>query len=73
LVDPAEQRQRFIDTNEERQQLGKRPYTLPEPFLNDLLKMPPATGSALGVDRLVMLLADTDCIDEVVAFVPESL
>jgi lysyl-tRNA synthetase class 2 len=35
--------------------------------------MPPATGNALGVDRLMMLLADTLTIDDVTAFVPEEL
>jgi lysyl-tRNA synthetase class 2 len=35
--------------------------------------MPPAAGIALGVDRLAMLLADADRIDDVVAFVPEDL
>lgn len=73
LVDSAEQRQRFVAENTERQRLGKPPYALPEPFLQDLEKMPPATGNALGVDRLVMLLANADRIDDVVAFVPEAL
>jgi lysyl-tRNA synthetase class 2 len=35
--------------------------------------MPEATGNALGIDRLVMLFADTATIDEVVAFTPEEL
>ena len=73
LADATEQRQRFIAENEERQRLGKQPYSLPEPFLQELGKMPPATGNALGVDRLVMLLADAERIDDVVAFVPEVL
>ena len=73
LVDAQEQRKRFVAENRDRQRLGKPPYSLPEPFLQDLEKMPPATGNALGVDRLIMLLADADCIDEVVAFVPEAL
>lgn len=73
LVDPTEQRKRFEAENEERRQLGKKHYALPESFLQDLEKMPSATGTALGVDRLAMMLANTDQIDDVVAFVPESL
>ncbi|MBW2365099.1 MAG: EF-P lysine aminoacylase GenX, partial [Deltaproteobacteria bacterium] len=38
--------------------------------LND---MPEASGNALGIDRLVMLFADTTIIDDVVAFTPEEL
>jgi lysyl-tRNA synthetase class 2 len=41
--------------------------------LKSLENMPAATGNALGVDRLVMLFADTSTIDEVVAFTPEEL
>jgi lysyl-tRNA synthetase class 2 len=35
--------------------------------------MPESTGNALGVDRLVMLMADAPEIDDVVAFSPEEL
>jgi lysyl-tRNA synthetase class 2 len=35
--------------------------------------MPDASGNALGLDRLVMLFADTGTIDDVVAFTPEEL
>jgi lysyl-tRNA synthetase class 2 len=35
--------------------------------------MPDAAGNALGIDRLVMLFADTTEIDAVVAFTPEEL
>jgi lysyl-tRNA synthetase class 2 len=35
--------------------------------------MSQSSGIALGIDRLVMILADTDKIDDVVAFTPEML
>jgi lysyl-tRNA synthetase class 2 len=73
LTDPEEQRRRFEEANDERRQQGKVDYGLPEPFLATLAEMPSAAGNALGLDRLVMLLADTDCIDDVVAFAPEEL
>lgn len=73
LTDPEEQRRRFEDANSQRRALGKKAYDLPEPFLSALAHMPPAAGNALGIDRLVMLLTDNDCIDAVVAFTPEEL
>jgi len=73
LTDPAEQRQRFEQELQVRQRAGRPATPLPERFLADLETMPPATGNALGVDRLVMLFADTLTIDDVTAFVPEEL
>jgi lysyl-tRNA synthetase class 2 len=73
LTDPVEQRRRFEEELTLRVQTGKTVYTMPEPFLNTLGKMPPASGSALGLDRLAMLLTDASCIDDVVAFTPETL
>jgi lysyl-tRNA synthetase class 2 len=73
LNDPAEQRRRFEQELRTRQQLDRPATPLPERFIADLAMMPPATGNALGVDRLVMLLADTLTIDDVTAFVPEEL
>ena len=73
LTDPAEQRQRFEQAIRERASAGKTTYPMPERFLDALTDMPPATGNALGLDRLVMLFADTNKIDDVVAFIPEEL
>ncbi len=73
LTDPKEQAKRFEMEMAVRIQQGKSPYPEAEPFLKDLCHMPPASGNALGMDRLVMLFADTDQIDEVVAFTPEAL
>lgn len=73
LTDPREQRTRFEAQNASREKAAKRAYPMAEKFLRALEQMPDATGNALGVDRLVMLFADTDRIDDVVAFSPEDL
>jgi len=73
LNDAEEQRHRFKTELETRQKAGRPTTPLPERFLEALDQMPPATGNALGVDRLVMLFADTLAIDDVTAFVPEEL
>ncbi len=73
LIDPAEQRDRFEKEEALRRAAGKPPYPSPERFLRDLALMPPAAGNALGLDRLAMLLAGADRIDDVVAFAPEDL
>ena len=73
LTDPKEQRERFEIEQKKRHSLGKRNYPMPETFLESLEFIPGASGNALGIDRLVMLLADTANIDNVVAFTPEEL
>ncbi len=73
LCDPEEQRQRFEQEQACRRAAGKPVYPTPEPFLQALPRMPEATGNALGIDRLVMLLTDSAGIDDVVAFTPEDL
>ena len=73
LTDPLEQRTRFENEQKNRSKFGLQAYPLPEKFLDSLQYMPEASGSALGIDRLVMLFADTTRIDDVVAFTPEEL
>ncbi len=73
LTDPVEQRNRFAEEQHQRSKAGKRNYPPPEKFLASLEFMPESAGNALGVDRLVMLFADTAEIDDVVAFTPEEL
>jgi elongation factor P--(R)-beta-lysine ligase len=73
LTDPSEQLSRFIQEQEQRRTLGKALYSMPEKFLDELPGMPQASGIALGLDRLVMLLLDAPSIDEVVAFTTEEL
>jgi len=73
LTDPGEQRDRFERENATRRALGKPAYPMPEKFLDELSEMPASAGIALGFDRLVMVFADAQTIDEVVAFAPEDL
>ncbi len=73
LNDPEEQRKVFQSEISIRQSLGKKVYSMPEKFLDELGEMPPSAGIALGVDRLVMVLVNAKRIDEVVAFTPEEL
>jgi len=73
LTDPAEQRSRFLREQETRLSLGKSVCPMPEKFLDELSRMPRASGIAMGLDRLVMLLLDLPSIDDVVAFTPEEL
>ena len=73
LVDSEEQRRRFQLENRNRQFIGKRIYSMPDKFLDELDSMPPSAGIALGVDRLVMVFLNAETIDEVVAFTPEEL
>jgi lysyl-tRNA synthetase class 2 len=71
LTDPTEQRERFHATQRARRQAGKTVYPDPDAFLACLADLQPCAGIALGVDRLVMLLANAHHLDEVVAFPPE--
>jgi len=72
LTDAAEQRRRFDAELAARKALGRPGYPVPEAFLSALPAMPESAGCALGLDRLVMLFAGAERIDEVVAFVPEE-
>jgi lysyl-tRNA synthetase class 2 len=73
LADPIEQRQRFEREQDHRRASGKSVYPMPDKFLRALEDLPEAAGNALGVDRLMMLFADSKQIDEIVAFTPEEL
>lgn len=68
LTDPVEQRIRFEAANAARKKRGAEPYPLDETFLAALARMPPAGGIALGLDRLLMILADVDSLDDVLPF-----
>ncbi len=65
LTEPAEQRRRFgLEMDEKARIYGER-YPIDEEFLSALAHMPPASGAALGFDRLVMLATGAAHIDQV--------
>ena len=66
LTDPEEQRRRFIAEMDEKQRVYGERYPLDEDFLSALALMPPASGIALGFDRLVVLATGAPRIDEVI-------
>ena len=66
LTDPVEQRARFIADMAEKKQIYGHDWPIDEDFLKAMEHgMPPCGGIALGVDRLVMLAAHTDDIQDV--------
>lgn len=66
LTDAAEQRRRFAAEMDEKARVYGERYPLDEEFLAALAAMPPASGIALGFDRLVMLATGAPRIDEVI-------
>ncbi|MBN1268578.1 MAG: EF-P lysine aminoacylase GenX [Kiritimatiellae bacterium] len=69
LTDAAEQRARLERCAEHRAARGQSVWPADEDFLDALAAgMPPAAGIALGVDRLVMLLADKGSLEEILPF-----
>jgi len=70
LNDPLEQRRRFEEEIAFRQQRGDQHLPQPDPGLLNALEwgMPPATGIAVGLDRLLMLLADASTLQDVLPF-----
>ena len=65
LTNPQEQRRRFLMEMAEKERVYGERYPLDEDFLAALALMPPASGIALGFDRLVMLATGAPRIDEV--------
>jgi elongation factor P--(R)-beta-lysine ligase len=68
LNDAAEQRGRFERDNAVRRARGLREIPIDEGLLAVLDAMPDCAGVALGVERLLMCLSDTDAIADVLAF-----
>jgi lysyl-tRNA synthetase class 2 len=66
LLDPVEQKARFISDNTEREMLGKKMFEIDEDFVESLSTLEGSyAGVSLGVDRLLMIFMGKKTIDEV--------
>ena len=65
LTDPVQQRTRFEKEMAKKERVYGQRYPLDESFLDALSGMPPASGVAMGFDRLVMLATSAPNIDSV--------
>src|SRR5207244_12450355 len=69
LNDPEEQYQRFRDQVVQRERGDEEPMVMDEDYIRALYYgMPPAAGIGVGIDRLVMLLANKHSIRDVILF-----
>ena len=65
LTDAAEQRRRFQAEMDLKERIYGERYPIDEDLLAALAMMPPASGVALGLDRLIMLATGATRIDQV--------
>ncbi len=69
LIDPDEQRQRFIEQASRRAAGDEEAMPPDEEYLRAMEHgLPPTAGVGIGIDRLAMLLTDSANIREVIAF-----
>ena len=69
LNDPLEQLARFLDQQRDREAGDEEAMPIDADYVNALMYgMPPTGGVGIGIDRLVMLLADQPSIRDVILF-----
>ncbi len=69
LNDPLEQRERFKEQDRAKEEGEREVSPSDENYVEAMeYAMPPAAGFGIGIDRLVMLLTDTQNIREVILF-----
>lgn len=69
LIDADEQLARYKDSAAKRTAMNKPVYPLDEAFISAMrVGLPPCSGIAVGMDRLLMVLSGATSLDDVIAF-----